>query len=185
MSCMLLQLQTFINEQASLPWLKAGLLFVLGAVFGLLENLTPAREALLCLLASDFALGLARALKENVFHFRRFWRGARKFFLYALAIRVMLWVDVAAGSITLPVIGTISFNAALCGWMALGEGLSCLKHLDYFGLRLPWLSARLRRYQGMIETGEYRGPERRQGFLQPEHAPQTEAESEGRIFYDR
>jgi phage-related holin len=150
------------EEIGAAPWLKGLLAFVVGVACGTLEDVAPAGHALMLLMFADYALGTAEALKRDVFRFSRFWRGFGKFLLYGVAVLISEWLDVATGApFHVPAIGLVGFEGSLLTVLAVNEGLSAFTHLETFGLKVPWLTERLKRVKNYVESEAYTGPERR------------------------
>ncbi|MCC8067658.1 MAG: phage holin family protein [Clostridiales bacterium] len=105
--------------------------------------------ALLYLFAADFFLGFSRAWQSHSLRGDKICAGAYKLVAYWASIAIFVQADrVLLNAFPFDV----SLTNLLIAYLGVNEALSCLTHLQYFGLPVPeYFIKRLRKYKEQVE----------------------------------
>lgn len=129
---------------------------LIAMLFGFLASVLDGAWTLIATLMAlyfiDLALGLRRAWKEHNIDGARIGQSVNKVVLYFIAIQVMAFMDSALSQVITFVHAPVrnGFITYLC----LIEGLSCIRHLRFLGMRIPmWLESRLSGYLTAMDQG--------------------------------
>lgn len=106
--------------------------------------------ALLYLFIADFFLGFVRAWKSCNLCGSKIRAGAYKFVAYWASIAIFVQADII-------LVNAFPFNVSLVNlliaYLGVNEALSCLAHLQYFGLPVPECFVKqLKKYKEQVET---------------------------------
>lgn len=106
--------------------------------------------ALLYLFIADFFLGFFRAWKSCSLCGDKIRAGAYKFVAYWVSIAIFIQADKTLLNTFLL---DVSLTNLLIAYFGVNEAISCLTHLQYFGLPVPeYFVRRLKKYKEQIET---------------------------------
>jgi phage-related holin len=110
-------------------------------------------KALMLLFAADYALGFTLALRGRCLSLTKIKGGVYKFILYAVAVMVANFLDLASGG-AIPWLDHPARDFMIC-YLAVCEFLSVSVHLAALGVRMPvWLLSRVQRFRDIAEKGE-------------------------------
>jgi len=106
--------------------------------------------ALLYLFIADFFLGFFRAWRSCALRGDKIRAGAYKFVAYWASIAIFVQADMV---LTNAFPFNVSLVNLLIAYLGVNEALSCLAHLQYFGLPVPeYFVKRLKKYREQIEA---------------------------------
>lgn len=106
--------------------------------------------ALLYLFIADFFLGFFRAWRSCTLRGDKIRAGAYKFVAYWASIAIFVQADMV---LTNAFPFNVSLVNLLIAYLGVNEALSCLAHLQYFGLPVPeYFVKRLKKYREQIEA---------------------------------
>lgn len=135
-----------LMENAVFKSVAAAAFAWLAGVMGGVGKVLPFLALLLVL---DYALGFARAWRSGRISAAKLRAGVWKFFFYFTAVFVVAAVDGALG--TAWTLFHIPMGAFFVLYLCVNEAMSCLDHLQSFGVPVPaWLSTRLREYRDTV-----------------------------------
>lgn len=123
---------------------------LLGVVGWLLGGFDLPFKALMLLFAADYILGFIRALRESRVSLTKIKGGVYKFILYAVAVMVAHFLDLASGE-AIPWLDNPARDFMIC-YLAVCEFLSVSVHLAALGIRMPvWLLSRVKRFRDVAD----------------------------------
>lgn len=141
--------------------------FVFSVLSAALGGVGTLAVLLVTLMILDYLLGFCRAWCACRLSGRKMRKGIVKFLLYAVGVFVVSIVDASMSETFRPLVNmlaSVGINLPcparsfyMC-WLVLQEALSCIKHLEDFGLPVPvWLRSRLVSYRDVVDAAAVAG----------------------------